>query len=107
MRPIKAFLLLCLLALATGNAQAIPLRELIFETMNQEHQGVLTPAQISTARKLGAKWYRLHGAYFDIDTLAKVSARTAFPYDVAKQKEWVLECQIGNMMAVEAALWTP
>ena len=107
MRPIKAFLLLCLLALATGNAQAIPLRELIFETMNQQHQGVLTPAEITTARKLGAKWYRLYGIYFDSNPLARVSARTMFPYNVAKQKEWILECQIGNMMAAEAALWTP
>jgi hypothetical protein len=38
--------------LVIGNVKAIPLRELIFETIAQGQERVLTKAEISTARKL-------------------------------------------------------
>jgi hypothetical protein len=89
-------------------AQATPLRELIFQTMDQEQQGVLTSSEITQARKLGAARYRVHGDYdANIDSVAKKSARQIFPTDARKQQEWELEYTIGWMMAAEAALWTP
>jgi hypothetical protein len=94
------------LTLATG-AQAIPLRELIFQTMAQEQQGVLTSSEITQARKLGAAYYKTHGDYRDVGPVAKRSARQMFPTNALKQHEWVLECNIGWMMASEAAFWTP
>jgi hypothetical protein len=89
-------------------AQAIPLRELIFQTMDEEQQGVLTRSEITQARKLGAARYKVHGDYdANIDSVSKRSARQMFPTDARKQHEWELEYSIGWMMASEAALWTP
>ena len=94
------------LTLAAG-AQATPLRELIFQTMEQEQQGVLTSSEITQARKLGAAYYKTHGDYGDVTPAAKRSARQMFPANARKQHEWILECTIGKMMAAEAAFWTP
>lgn len=105
MQAFKLFLILCFLWI--GKVEAIPLRELIFETMNQEQQGVLTLTQIRVARKLGARWYRQHPDCKDTNPAATASALETFPQDVVKQHEWALEWVIGNMMAAEAELWTP
>jgi hypothetical protein len=39
--------------------------------------------------------------------LEKSSAKRAFPNNAPKQREWVLECGIGWMMAAEASFWEP
>jgi hypothetical protein len=89
-------------------SQAIPLRELIFQTMDQEHPGVLTPAEIKRGRYQGYVFHRQYGDYCaQLDSLAKSSARRTFPKNASKQHEWNLECQIGFMMASESDLWNP
>lgn len=103
----KTLLTLTIAVSLISAAHAIPLRELIFQTMDQERHGVLTQQEITTARRLGARWHRSPGDYVDTTPRAKASARANFPHDVSKQKEWVLECSIGKMMASEAELWTP
>ena len=107
MKRIYKGLVILALGLTIGNARAIPLRELIFQTMEQEQSGVLTPQEIKIARKSGAKWYRAHPDCPDTNPMAKTSALAKFPNDALKQHEWALEWVIGNMMAAEAQLWTP
>ena len=105
---MKTIMAVAAFALATDTLRATPLRELIFQTMEQEHPGVLTSAEITTARKLGAQWHREHPHYYeDVNPTAAASARKKFQHDEAKRKEWALEWVIGNMMASEAEFWTP
>ena len=104
---MQRLLLILVLGLTVGNVEAIPLRELIFQTMEQQQPGVLTPQEIKIARKLGAKFYHAHPDCPDTNPFAKISAHATFPNDPAKQHEWALEWVIGNMMAAEAQLWTP
>jgi hypothetical protein len=108
MRKLLLLTLMTISALGVVGAQAVPLRELIFQTIDQEHHGVLTPSEINAGRRLGAKWYRVRGDYFPgLESASKASARALFPHDAAKQREWALEISIGFMMAAEAKLRTP
>jgi hypothetical protein len=99
--------LTALASLTIANAYATPLRELIFEAIDQEQHGVLTQTEIRNARRFGAAWYRQPVEGNDLDRLEKVSAKRAFSTNASKQHEWILECGIGWMMAAEAALWDP
>lgn len=110
MKMMKTMMAVAAFVLAIGPAEATPLRELIFQTMDQEHQGVLTQQEITTARKLGATWHHQYGddaGEARLNALENTSARHAFPNEARKRHEWILECQIGFMMAAEAELWTP
>ena len=53
-------LLAAIASLIANTSQAIPLRELIFETIAKEHHGVLTQQEIKDAGVLGSSWFKQH-----------------------------------------------
>jgi hypothetical protein len=86
---------LAVLVIAT-TGQAIPLRELIAQQMDQEHAGVLTSVEIRNGRVVGAHWYHQHPmGMIDLEPRAKAVAHRLFPHDAAKQWEYALEIAIG------------